>query len=149
MDVKKVNENTFKAVLGDMKKFSSYSIQYGIFNNERAEKLKRHTYGSPARHLPKRDIMRPPLIKYRKKIAQQYRFLLLNTNVRQKHALYPVYNALGRFIIDNIIKNYLENNGEGELTPLSEKTIEKKGHNKILRDTYKMFNALNSRVKEK
>ena len=144
----KDNKETFKAIFEACKNLTEYKIRYGIFNNERAEVLRKHTQlkNDPARHLPKRDIMVQPVMLDKKIVYDALSKYLKNTNLTKKHAMFPVLNAFGRFIIDNVVKHFVEQNGRGYLAPLSPRTIKKKGHDLILRDTFKMYNALDSQV---
>ena len=143
------NKKTFNTIFKELHNLVNYKLEYGIFNNERAKILKIHTYGSPARHIPKRDIMIEPIKRDRRLLYNVLFKYIKNTDMTQKHCMYPVLNAFGRFIIDNTIKHFLEENGRGLLAPLKQNTIKRKKNNLILRDTYKLYNSLTSRVVKK
>ena len=154
MNIDKKSYNIFlKTISKDLTKFN---LAYGFFDDknqthENGEKSSQiafsHIKGDPARHLPKRDFAIEPILEKKEKIVKETQNALNNTK-NNKNFMYPVLKHIGDVIID-ISKQTINNNGNGNWKKLSQKTIDKKGNDRMLRDTDKMYNDYQSKVIKK
>lgn len=135
--------------------FKKHSVRIGIFADndpfKRANIAAIHSRGVPSRNLPEREFLKRS-VNYSKDKIEAY-----ITNIAQGvvhlassgKMVYPLLNGLGRYTVDNVVVDYLEHNGYGELEPLKATTIMKKGNNKILQDKLHLIKALTSKVGDK
>lgn len=102
-----------------------------------------HSLGAPSRGIPQRDAIRPPLMqnsrKYTELMAQGFANAFVNaTDPRE------VYEKIG-LVASNDVKQYFV---EGNFTPLSQKTIDRKGSSKPLIDTGELRNSITWEVRD-
>lgn len=133
----------------------NYCGYIGIFNDEdpnnRADILKTNCLGSPVQARPARNLFQV----FHKKINHQFNSIFntfigsINIHLKYPSQISNFFKSITMFLKTNILENYINNNGYGEIPPLKQSTIQKKHNNKIWRDTYAMIKAIKVRVKKK
>lgn len=133
--------------------FLSSKLSIGFFedknqqhkNGETSSSIaSKHVFGSVVEHLPKRDFMKNVIKDSKIRIVGAFQQAVNNTKIG-KNFIYPVLRYTGHNITDRI-QAFLNNQGEGKLTPLKESTIKAKGNDKMLEDSKKMKDDLQSKV---
>lgn len=133
--------------------FCSYKLSIGFFDDKNrvhangetsAEIASHHVLGSVINKLPKRDFIVQVIKGSVELITKAFQNAINNTTF-SRFFLFPVFRYTGHTITDRI-QAFLNNNGEGKLTPLSEKTIQRKKHDRMLEDTKMMKDDLQSKV---
>lgn len=128
-----------------------YTARIGIFADndpfKRAKIARIHSLGAPSRHLPEREFLKRS-INLKKDEIKKYALAISNGVKQTGKMSYPFLNGLSRFIVDNVVVDYLEHNGYGELQSLKQTTIRKKGNNKILQDKLHLIKSIKNKVVE-
>lgn len=133
--------------------FGNYKASVGYFedkNREHKDGAKSsqialcHETGSMVNHLPQRKFISGVFDWKKKEIVQSFQ-QALNVMNFGKNCLFPVLKHTGNSIADFVLM-VLNNQGEGRMQLLSERTIKKKGHDKLLEDEGLLKQDLQSKV---
>ena len=130
---------------------NKYTARVGIFAEndpfKRAKIARIHSLGAPSRNLHEREFLKRS-IKFKKDKIIKYAFAISKGVKKTGKMSYPFLNGLSRFIVDNVVVDYLEHNGYGELHPLTQTTIRKKGNDKILQHKLHLIKGITNKVVE-
>lgn len=128
-----------------------YTARIGIFAEndpfKRAKIARIHSLGASSRNLQEREFLKRS-INFKKDEIKKYALAISKGVKKTGKMSYPFLNGLSRFIVDNVVVDYLEHNGYGELQPLKQTTIRKKGNNKILQDKLHLIKSIKNKVVE-
>lgn len=103
-----------------------------------------HYYGVISQNLPSRDPYTIPLQDNKDKVTQNIQPFL--QQAIEKFDEVSAYEGIGKQVLENVVKESFRTGGFGKWTPLSQITIDKKGHDTILVDKGELFNAQSFKV---
>ena len=128
----------------------AYEIEWGILNGETypdgeyvAERMRTHEYGLPVKigdvfvQMPPRPAFMQSILREGKMEAQTNSMLLFQKALDNKQ--------IGKFrqwIAENMAQTVKNEIDRQDFQELAEITVEKKGHDTILKDTEKMYNSI-------
>ena len=144
--------DNIKNVISKIQNLTKSSLQLGIFNHQRADILRKHELGID---VPRREILKNTLNKYRKDIIKNIQNIINKTNLYKEEGMDKVLKKFGEYYTNHSIKEFINKDGKDLLPPLSPSTIQmklKKGSlhpETALRDTDEMYNNLSYRVVKK
>ena len=151
IDFDKKQVKQFNDCFNDL--FLSYKASIGWFpdrntthkNNKKSSEIASiHITGSPAGRVPQRNFIGIAMNDYKEQITGAFQNAVKNTEIK-KGWMFPILKYTGIFILD-LFNRFLNNNGEGKLTPLSEQTKKRKGHDRMLEETKKMKDDMQVKI---
>ena len=148
--------NNLSKINQDLQKNKNLKAYVGILqkNNNReqdgetnAEIGFDHEMGSQTKNLPQRSFLRKPIYKYIKKIISLNQMFVKNLIQQKDFSIVKLLTNTG-YVVKNIILDFFDTGGDGEWQKLSKKTIEKKGHEEILKDKLQLLRSIDFEVKK-
>ena len=152
----KLNDlSSYQALIGINKEDAQQKKLYYTHSKKNGNQLKEsdvtlgevaaiHEFGCPARNIPERSFLRATIEKQSDEIKSEIENEI-NSFLRSGTNGIDVANAISKNVLNRVQERILE----GIDPELSEKTIERKGHDKQLIDTEQLFDAIKSEVVKK
>ena len=120
-----------------------------------ASVLAEHCFGNISKNIPIRDPLFQPVKQNKEnivnKLSQLFKkniteYIDQNKKINTQELMKKTIQELSFYILNDIVKKKIYENGNGDWAPLSEITIKKKGNNDMLRDTYLLLKSLDFEV---
>jgi hypothetical protein len=150
VDFKSNSKKTFQ----DLKKNKDLKVFVGVLqkNNSSRDDEKTnaeigydHEFGT--KKIPQRSFLRLPINTELDKIKKIVQGFVKNQLTKKVFDLKEILGKVG-FVATNVIRDAFDNAGFGKWQKLSKTTIEKKGHEEILKDKLQLLRSVDFEVKK-